>query len=99
MRVRPVLPALAACVLAVTVLAPSAAGPPPASAATGVVAEAGAEDAAMLDLQARSVRSASRLQDALSTTVMVGGLFGLFAAGTLVIGAVDPRLRARRRSR
>ncbi len=98
MRVRPVLPTLAGLVLAATVLSPAAAAaPPPASAS--ITAEGAAEDAAMLELQVRSVRSASRLQDALSTTALLGGLFGLFAAGTLAIGAVDPRLRARRRSR
>lgn len=97
MRVRPVLPTLAGLVLAATVLSPAAAAPPPGPAS--ITAEATADDAAMLELQARSVRSASRLQDALSTTVMIGGLFGLFAVGTLVIGAVDPRLSARRRTR
>ncbi len=98
MRVRPVLPTLAGLALAATVLSPAAAAALPPGPAT-ITAEAKADDAAMLELQARSVRSASRLQDALSTAVMIGGLFGLFAAGTLVIGAVDPRLRARRRSR
>lgn len=62
-----------------------------------IAADAPVDDAAMLEQQVRSIRSASRWQDALSTTAMLGGLFGLFAAGTLVIGAVDPRLRVRRR--
>lgn len=98
MRARPVFPTLAGLVLAATVLSPAAAAPPPASASASVATET-ATDAAMRELQVRSVRSESRLQDALSTTAMLGGLFGLFAAGTLVIGAVDPRLRVRRRSR
>ncbi len=97
MRGRTVFPILAGLVLAMASFSPAVAAPP--SAAPGIALEAAApvDDAAMLEQQVRSIRSASRWQDALSTTAMLGGLFGLFAAGTLVIGAVDPRLRARRR--
>ena len=97
MRGRTVFPILAGLVLAVAPLSPAFAAPPPTAPSVAIAADAPFDDAAMLEQQVRSIRSASRWQDALSTTAMLGGLFGLFAAGTLVIGAVDPRLRVRRR--
>ena len=97
MRGRTVFPILAGLVLVLTPLSPAFAAPPPTAPGLAIAADAPVDDAAMLEQQVRSIRSASRWQDALSTTAMLGGLFGLFAAGTLVIGAVDPRLRVRRR--
>jgi len=97
MRGRTVFPILAGLVLVLTPVSPAFAAPPPAIPSVAIAADAPIDDAAMLEQQVRSIRSASRWQDALSTTAMLGGLFGLFAAGTLVIGAVDPRLRVRRR--
>ena len=99
-----VFPILAGLALAAGSLSPATAAPPPDASTTTAAAVLVERPAAAAELppttaeleQVQAIRSASRLQDALSTTAMLGGLFGLFAVAVLVLGRVDPRLRVRR---